>query len=493
MTSFRAKILLASFAFAIPVCAQEPSKASAGSPTESLRLVRTFPLSKLGPGNFDHFAVDLKRHRLFATPEEAKMVLVIDISSGEIIREIQGIERPHAILYRADNDRLYVTDGLDGSVRVFDGESYDQVGRIPLLKDSDAIGYDISKKTLYVANGGKDTGQKSSHLSVVDTTADRKIQDIEIEGETLEAMTLDNYRPRLYINNTAKNAVTVINRFTHAKVAEWPVKGCKDNVAMALDEQRQRLFVGCRSSQIVVMDSNTGAKVQTLAIHDGVDDLIYDPSSRRLYASTNGFVDVFSQKDLNHYVPSGSVASAEKARTARLIPELNRLFVAAPKSASSPARVLVFEPLNLPPAPAAKVEVKEPVTAPYALKIVLEEMSQHPTLRRMGLHAIPPGQQAMAIIANVNETRIGVPTSQGDFAATKEGKISGPRIADGEFFNMKMPMLDAQGRKIGILVMEIPFTDAATEEEAARQADGIRSEISQKIPNVEALFATNVN
>jgi DNA-binding beta-propeller fold protein YncE len=491
MTFFTAKTALICLAIAVPACAQTPSAAVATS-TDALRLVSTFTFPKLGPGNFDHFAIDLKRNHLFATPEEAKMVLVLDANSGAVVHEIP-VDRPHAMFYRDDIDRLYVTDGLDGSVRVFDGESYKQVTRIPLLKDADAIGYDISKKTLYVANGGKDVNQKFSHVDVIDTTSNQKTQDIEIEGETLEAMTVDTYRPRLYINNTAHNAITVINRYTHAKTEEWPLKTCKDNVAVAVDEQRQRLFVGCRSNQIVVMDSNTGAELQTLTIHGGVDDVIYDAPSRRLYASTDGYIDVFSQKDLNHYVSLGSVPSAEKARTAKLVPELNRLFVAVPKNVSSPARVLAFEPINTPPPPAPKVEAKESVSAPFALKIVQEELTQHPTLRRMGLHAIPPGQQAMVIIANVNESRLGVHTSASDFAGTKDGKITGPRIADGEFFNMKMPMFDAQGKTIGILVMEIPYTDAANEEEAAREADAIRSEIAKKIPSVDILFSTKSN
>ena len=455
-----------------------------------LRLASTFTLTKLGEGNFDHFAIDLKRNHLFATPEEAKTVLVLDASSGAVLHELP-VSRPHAMYYRPDTDRLYVSDGLDGSVRVFDADSFKQVGRVPLWKDADAMGYDISKKTLYVASGGKDIGEKSSHLSVIDTTTDQKIQDITIAGETLEAMAMDTYRPKLYINNTAKNAITVINRYTHSVIAEWPLKTCKDNVAMALDEQRQRLFVGCRSKQIVVMDTNTGAELQALSIHDGVDDVIYDLATRRLYASTNGFVDSFQQQDLDHYTSLPAVASAEKARTSKLVPELDRLFVVAPKSASTPARIFAFEPVNTPAPPAPKVEEKEHVNAPYALKIVSEEMTQHLTLRRMGLHAIPPGQQTMVIIANVNETRIGIPTSASDFAGTKDGKTTGPRIKDGEFFNMKMPLFDAQGKTIGILVMEIPWTDVPNEEQAARMAEDIRAEIAKKIPSIDALFAAN--
>jgi len=487
MTYLLKRILPLSFLSIAMVCAG--AQQAAPSESESLRLIKTFTLPKLGEGNFDHFAVDLKRNHLFATPEEAKVVLVLDVNSGAVLHELP-VDRPHAMFYRPDTDRLYVSDGLDGSVRVFDGESFKQVARIPLWKDADAMGYDISKKTLYVASGGKDLNEKSSHLSVIDTTTNQKVQDIAIEGETLEAMTLDAYRPKLYINNTAKNAISVINRYTHTVAAEWPLKTCKDNVAIALDEQRQRLFVGCRSKQIVVMDTNTGAELQTLPIHDGVDDVIYDAVTRRIYASTNGFVDVFEQKDLDHYTSLGSVASSEKARTAKLVPELNRLFVAAPKSASAPARVLAFEPLHTPAPPAPKSEVKEQVHAPYALKIVAEELTQHPTLRRIGLHAIPPGQKAMVIIANANETRIGIHTSKGDFAATRDGKTYGPRIADGQFFNMKMPLFDVQGKAIGLLVMEIPATDVANEEEAARKAESIRAEIAKKIPSVDALFAS---
>ena len=486
MSTLRLRTLLAAIACVVPMHAQ----GIATSASEPIRLVSTFSLSQLGSGNFDHFAVDLKRNHLFATPEEAKAVLVLDANSGAVVRQLV-VDRPHAMFYRPDTDRLYVSDGIDGSVRVFDAGGFSQVARIPLLKDADAMGYDISKKTLYVASGGKDLGQKSSHLSVIDTTTNKKTQDIEIEGDILEAMALDTYRPRLYINNTSKNAITVINRYTNSKTSEWPLKGCKGNVAIALDEQRQRLFVGCRSKQIVVMDSNTGAELQTLTIHDGVDDVIYDVATRRLYASTNGYVDVFAQKDLNHYDLLASVASGEKARTAKLVPELGRLFVAAPKSESSPARILAYEPVNVPPAPAPKAEVKETVSAPYALKIVLDELTQHPTLRRIGLHAVPPGQKAMVIIANANETRIGVHTSASDFAATEGGKTSGPRNNDGEFFNMKMPLFDAQGKTIGILVMEIPWTDAANEAEAAHEAEDIRSEIAKKIRTVQDLFSNN--
>jgi DNA-binding beta-propeller fold protein YncE len=488
MNAVRFALLCAVLSSALPSYSQS-STAVAANEGVPLRLVQTVEMPATVKGNFDHFGIDLKRHRLFATPEDFKAVLVFDLDTGRMMRQIDGVVRPHAVLYRADVDRLYVTDGGDGSVKVFDGESYKQIARIPLLKDADSIGYDISRKYLYVDNGGGDVGQSYSMLSAIDMTSDRKLGEMRIEGDTLEAMALDNYRPHIYVNDKATNQVVVVDRFRNTILAKWPISMGKQNVAMALDEQRQRLFVGCRSGQIVVLDSNTGKELQTLPIGQGVDDLIYDPTMRRLYASTDGAVDVFEQADLDHYVSRGSVASGPRGRTSRLVPELNRLFVAVPQSGGQDARVQVYEPINTPAPRPPLDDVKEPVYAPAAQTIALETLSSHPLLRRIGLHVIPPGGKDMILVANGNATRVGIHPSEGDFAAVKSGKTYGPRIADGEFYNMKMPMFDAQGRRIGILVMEIACSDATSEEDAAHKAEKIRAEVEQKIPNLESLFA----
>ena len=104
-------------------------------------------------------------------------------------------------------NRIYVTDGEAGDLKVFDGSTYQLQQKVPLLKDADSIGYDISTKYLYIDNGGGDVGQKYSMLTSVDTAENRKVADLKIDGDTLEAMALDAYRPRLYVNNKARNEI----------------------------------------------------------------------------------------------------------------------------------------------------------------------------------------------------------------------------------------------------------------------------------------------
>lgn len=453
-----------------------------------LHLEQTISLPDAIKGNFDHFGVDLKHRRLFATPEDYKAVLVLDLNTGKPIHQIHGIARPHAVLYRADLDRIYVTDGGDGIVRIYDGDTYAPVGMVSLLKDADSIGYDASKKYLYIVNGGGDVGQTYSMLTVVDTSTDKIVGEVRIDGDTLEAMALDTFRPRLYINDKATNHVVVVDRWKDTIVANWPVTMGTTNVAMALDEQRQRLFVGCRSGQIVIFDTNTGKELQKLPITKGVDDLIYDVTNKRIYAAGNGAVDVFQQQDADHYNALGSVPTGVQGKTARLVPELNRLFVAVPRSSSGGGRILVFAPSGVPAYMAPSTEATVSVHAPLAEKIILNTLSAHPFLRKMGLHAVLPGGGDSVIIANGDATRVGRKTTVGDFEAIRGGKTFCVRREDGSFYNLKLPISDAAGHPLVMLVMEIPYTAARDEADAIQQAEIIRNDVSRQIPSLTALF-----
>src|ERR1700674_4171984 len=218
-----------------------------------IKLIQTFELPAEVKGNFDHFGIDLKGGRLFATPEGYHAVVVFDLKTGKLVHKIDGIGKPHAVLYREDLNRIYVTDGDAGDLKIFDGKTYALLSSVKLLEDADSIGYDAKTKYLYIDNGGGDVHQTYSMLSVVDTTAGKKLADIKIDGETLEAMTLENSTPRLYVNNKAKNQVDVVDREKRALIASWPVTKCKTNVAMALDESNHRLFVACRTGNMVVI------------------------------------------------------------------------------------------------------------------------------------------------------------------------------------------------------------------------------------------------
>lgn len=453
--------------------------------TKALELIQTIDLPPNVIGKFDHFGIDLEDRRLFATPMDSRAVLVIDLATGGLHR-IEGVATPHAVLYRADVHRIYVTDGSGGDVKIFDGTSYGLVQTIKLQLDADATGYDPGTQLLYVESDGRTVGLKYSMLNVVDTSTATKLATMRIEGDMLAAIKIEAFRPRLYINNYEKGLVAVIDTFSRKQIAAWPVAPEKDNDAMALDEEHQRLFVACRTGRIQVFDTDSGKVVQTLAIPQGVDDLAYDPVTRRLYAPGNGSIAVYEETDRDHFTTLGSVASAQGGKTAILVPELKRYFVAVPRNGNTAARILVFRTTAR--TPTRVTEVFEPVHAAAAQNLVLSTMSAHPLLRRLELHARPPGRPDYLVVAQGNSTKIGTKSNESDLNTINSRKTLVRRVDRDVCFDLKVVFSDSTGRSIGLLVFEIPFSAASTETEAIRMAEGIRGEMEQKVPNRESLF-----
>jgi DNA-binding beta-propeller fold protein YncE len=115
------------------------------------------------------------------------------------------------------------------------------------------------------------------------------------------------------------------------------------NASVAIDESHHRLFVACRDGNLVVLDSDTGKVLQTLPISTGVDDMVYDPASQRIYvACGEGFVNVYHQIDADHYQSIGKVPTGPLGKTGLLVPELEKYFVAVPPHGAAAAEVLIF-------------------------------------------------------------------------------------------------------------------------------------------------------
>ena len=321
-----------------------PSKASDGAP---LKLVGKYEFPSTVTGRFDHLLIDLKTQRLFTTPQSAKAVMVFDLKTRELVHTIPGIEIPHHLLYREDLNRLYVTDGGNGgALRIFDGKTYDLIKSIPLLPDADPSIYDPATKLLYVENGGKDAKMDYSTINIINTTSGENLGSLTVDSEGLDGMAIEASGPRIYETDVAKNRIVVIDREARKVIATWPITLGKTAVTLALDEPHHRLFVGCRSGNIVVFDTATGKELQALPINQGVDDLHFDAKARRLYAvcpAGTGSIDVYNQLDSDHYRSLGQVPSGPGARTGELVSALGRYYVAVPKGDTTNAQILEYQ------------------------------------------------------------------------------------------------------------------------------------------------------
>jgi DNA-binding beta-propeller fold protein YncE len=310
-----------------------------------LKLVEAIPLPGLKDGDFDHFAADVDGHRLFLTAEENGKVLVLDSSSNKLIRTIEGAKAPHAILYRNDLNKLFVVEGDASAVKVYDSNSYQPVDEIKVSIDADSIAYDQNTKYMYVVNGGREAHTAFSLISVIDTNTSKKLRDIKIDSNRVEAIVLEKSGSRLFCNITGKNAVGVLDRTKSILTATWPLPAAyKQNVAMAFDEANHRLFVVTRNpGRLIVLNSDNGKTITSLPAVGLVDDMSYDAKQKRIYLAGDQFVDVFEQMDPDHYVLLARVPGSFRAKTAILVPELNRYYLAVPHHGGKDAEVRVYD------------------------------------------------------------------------------------------------------------------------------------------------------
>jgi hypothetical protein len=113
---------------------------------------------------------------------------------------------------------------------------------------------------------------------------------------------------------------------------------------MAMDDANHRLFVVTRNpGKLVIFNSDNGSVVADMPAVSLVDDAAYDALHKRIYLAGDQFVDVFEQKDPDHYSLLARVPGSFRAKTAILVPELNRYYLAVPHHAGKEAEVRVYE------------------------------------------------------------------------------------------------------------------------------------------------------
>jgi len=310
-----------------------------------LKLVATIPLPGLKDGDFDHFAADVEGQRLFLTGEENDKLEVLDAKTNQRVHTMTDIKAPHAILFRKDLKKLFVAEGDASAVKVYDSENFKPLGEVKVSIDADSIAYDSATNYMYVVSGGREAHTPYSLISVIDTNNSKKVQDIKILTNHVEAILLEKAGPRMFINMTGKNAVGVMDRNNTALSATWPLPaGDKLNVAMAFDEANHRLFVVTRTpGKLIVLNSDNGRVIAELSAVGLVDDAVYDARRKRIYLAGDQHLDVFEQKDPDHYVLLSRMPGAFRAKTGILVSEWNRYYLAVPRHEGKEAEVRVYE------------------------------------------------------------------------------------------------------------------------------------------------------
>ncbi|HEV2365769.1 MAG TPA: hypothetical protein VGS12_16385 [Caulobacteraceae bacterium] len=295
-------------------------------------------------GDFDHFAIDARRRRLYLAVEGGDALDVFNLDTGAFVRTVAGFDTPHSVFLVPGSKRLIVIAGGPGGSKVLDAGSLAVVGDLKMPPGADSIGYDASRRRLYVVTGGKDVPMSVSYISEVDPQTAKDLRDIRIDAIHVEALAVQQTGPHVFVNVTDKNDLAVIDKQRGTIVARWPIPEAKDNACIAYDEKTRRLFVATRRpGKLVVINADTGAHVASFGGPGWPDQALWDAANRRVYVTgADGTIGVYEQKDADHYARLADVRSFPGAKTSILSAAQGRLYVAVSPGEAGKAAALVW-------------------------------------------------------------------------------------------------------------------------------------------------------
>lgn len=301
--------------------------------SKALTLSQSFLLPEVS-GRIDHLSLDVAGHRLFVAALGNNTVEVVDLNAGKVIHSITGLDEPQGLVYIPDSNTLYVANGGNGALRVFDGATFALLTVIKFPEDADDLRYDDHAKKIYVGYG-------KGAVGVVDVLQQKIIGDIPVSSHP-EGFQLEKAGPRIWVNVPNSHQVAVLDREKNLEVSRWNLRLLAGNFAMALDEESRRVFVGCRfPARLIVFDADSGKEVEVLNLHGDCDDVVYDSQRKQIFVSCGeGFIDVFTQTDTNHYILKEAVKTALRARTCCF--DGDKLYLAVPKRGGGTAEIRCY-------------------------------------------------------------------------------------------------------------------------------------------------------
>jgi YVTN family beta-propeller protein len=280
-----------------------------------------------GSGGWDYIAVDPETHCLYVS--HSTQMHVVDPAGKKTVTTLPNTPGVHGAAFAPEFSRAFITCGGDNTVLVVDSKTYKPVTTLKATgKKPDAVLYDASTKRIFVMNNG------GNNITVIDAASLKVLGTVALSGAPEFAQA--DGSGRVFVNLEDKNAVAVIDAASLKVLKEYSLAPHATPTGMAIDVENHRLFVGCRSKKLVVLNLQTGAIVAALPIGAGVDACAYDPSTHRVFASCKDGTVTVIQADSDTYAVVGTLKTEPGSKTMTLDASTHKLYVPVAGAAGTP-------------------------------------------------------------------------------------------------------------------------------------------------------------
>ncbi len=290
--------------------------AVAAQPGEGYSVIKKIAIP--GQGSWDYLTVDEAARRLYVS--HGTQVEAIDVDSGAIVGNIPNTLGVHGIAIAPESGRGFVSNGQSSTVTIFDLKTLKPIADVPTGKKPDAIIFDPATSRVFAFNGG------SNSATAIDAATGKVAGTIDLGGGPEFAAADGNG----FVFNNLEDESLVLKIDSRKLTVEqrWPTAPCASPSSMAMDRANRRLFLGCRSKVMAVMNADTGKVITTLPIGDHVDATAFDAETKLIFNSNGeGTITVIRQDDPDKYSVVETVKTLPRAKTMALDQRTHRLFL----------------------------------------------------------------------------------------------------------------------------------------------------------------------
>ena len=280
-------------------------------------LIKKIPI----PGDYgwDYLTADTEGRRLYVSHD--REVVVLDLDSGAIIGKIPGND-VHGIAVVRNLGRGFISATDPGSVTIFDLKTLAVIGRVTVGEDPNAIFYDRRTKHVFTIDRG------SKRVSAIDPKTGTVVGTVEGLGGRTEHAVSDE-AGHVFLNMQSLGTLLRIDAQALKVTDTWNLAPCEQPSSMDIDRIHQRVFIGCRSGVMTVVDGTTGRIVTTQPIGRGVDAAEFDATRGLVYFSTggDGAMWVFHEDSPEKYTLVETVKTQAGARTMAIDRKTGKAFL----------------------------------------------------------------------------------------------------------------------------------------------------------------------
>jgi len=271
-----------------------------------------------GLGGWDYLSVDEGARRLYVSHDT--QVQVLDLDSLELVGNVPKTPGVHGIAIVPELGRGFVSNGQANSVTIFDLKTLKPLGEVPTGQKPDAIIFDPATSRVFAFNGG------GNSATAIDAASGKVAGTVNLGGGP-EFAAADG-KGYVFNNLEDESLVVKINSRDLKVEQRWPTAPCASPSSMAMDRANRRLFVGCRSKVMAVIDADSGKVITTLPIGDHVDATAFDPETKLIFNSNGeGTITIIRQDSPDTYSVVETLKTLPRAKTMALDPKTHRLFL----------------------------------------------------------------------------------------------------------------------------------------------------------------------